>query len=145
MVKTKWSFASEKMQVYCNTVPILPLLSFLLSHLNFLPVVIVLFGFANQPASHDFIQLVTVLCFSPTTGLVDWWSSQNTQTTQTSWMHRQKYSLFLDKGVISSSTCVSYFMYIITVSVWYKMCNVTMSFMNYTAFSCKFQIWIRQL
>jgi len=70
----------KQLQVYCNTVPILPLLSFFHSHFNILPLVIVLFGFENQPDSQDFLQLVTVLCFSP----VYWWSSQNTHTTQTS-------------------------------------------------------------
>jgi len=67
------------MQVYCNTEHILPLLSFFHSHFNILPLVIVLSGFENQPASQDFIQLVIDLCFSP----ADWWSNQKTQTTRT--------------------------------------------------------------
>lgn len=79
--------------------------SFIVTSASF-NLVIVLFGFENQPASQEFIQLVTVLCCSP----VDWWSSQNTQSTQTLWMLRWKYFLFLDKGVISSSTCISHFM-----------------------------------
>jgi hypothetical protein len=71
--KTKWCFVPEKMQVYCNTVPILPLLSFLFSHPNILPLVIVLFGFENQLASWDFIQLVTVLCLL-------WWIGGQVRT-----------------------------------------------------------------